>query len=411
MYFFNIVRDNRRPRSFEGVESAARCGGRSTARLTVTRADPAPAGLVCACCRATETIIQPAMIGIRSADSGDFVAIDDNDSPTGDVGASALRSRPAARLAYALALSTDDYLTAVLQMQRRLLWLGSRHPVVVFASPQVSDAALQQLKKMGVETRRLDESVDPGAGTQAANRAAGMGHWQHTFDKLRLFDQTEFAKLVYLDSDMLVLSAPDELFDRPHMSAVASGRTLRPHWRDLNSGVLVIEPGVFSSAQLLTHLDATRERLRLRGAAAGVGDGVDGGASGGVDGGVAGGPFGGVAGGADGEVTGFGDQDVLHTACPDWPERPELHLDEQFNLFFADLEACIRSGRYTLDQQSLDCRPVRIVHFAGPRKPWTRRYWLRDFARALNPLHPSPARARVLWQFRRSYREAAGALK
>lgn len=270
--------------------------------------------------------------------------------------------------AYATVISTDDYVLAVLQVARRLRECGSVYPMVAFASVKVSDAAVEKLQSSSINVIRFKGPITLPPSLASANQAGGMAHWSHTFDKLQLFDQVAFEKLVYLDSDILVLDNLDDLFERPNMSAVASGRTLRPDWKDLNSGVLVIEPGMVSTAELVSQIEKTRQRLQASG------------------------------------VSRFGDQDVLHTAFPDWPTRTELHLGEECNLFFSDLQECVSRFGFALagDSRTTAIR-VRVVHFAGPRKPWYLRYWVGDFVRSINPLQPKMANARVLAKFAKVY--------
>ncbi|CAI7890398.1 unnamed protein product, partial [Closterium sp. NIES-53] len=54
--------------------------------------------------------------------------------------------------------------------------------------------------------------------------------------KLRLWQLTEYAKVVFVDADILVLRNMDHLFEYPELSARSNSR------RFFNSGVMVIEP-------------------------------------------------------------------------------------------------------------------------------------------------------------------------
>ena len=72
-------------------------------------------------------------------------------------------------------------------------------------------------------------------------------HWYRAFGKISIFNLETFNKIVYLDSDMQVVQNIDELFDKPHMSAVRAGEDL--DW--LNSGIMVIEPNSTEFNKLL----------------------------------------------------------------------------------------------------------------------------------------------------------------
>jgi glycogenin len=144
------------------------------------------------------------------------------------------------------------------------------------------------------------------------------------------FDMTEFEKIVYLDSDMMVLENIDELFALPHMSAVNAGRSFpgNSNWKDLNSGILVVEP----RAGLIDQL--TKVILEL----ADYDDAVS-------------------------------DQNVLHYLHQDWPTKRELHLDEQYNIFDRYIDYYVKELAYGLFRSK---RRISVVHFIGPTKPWMR---------------------------------------
>jgi glycogenin len=61
------------------------------------------------------------------------------------------------------------------------------------------------------------------------------------FTKLNLWKQTNFRKIVYLDSDVVAYRAPDELFDLPHAFSAAPDIG----WPDIfNTGVMVLTPNM-----------------------------------------------------------------------------------------------------------------------------------------------------------------------
>lgn len=61
------------------------------------------------------------------------------------------------------------------------------------------------------------------------------------FTKINLWKQTQFRKIVYIDSDVVAYRAPDELFDIPHPFSAAPDIG----WPDLfNTGVMVISPNM-----------------------------------------------------------------------------------------------------------------------------------------------------------------------
>lgn len=70
-----------------------------------------------------------------------------------------------------------------------------------------------------------------------------QSYWKETIFKIKVFDAAEFEKIVFLDSDMVVLKNIDHLFDAPSLSAVPAGGVLHTDWANqLNSGLMVLEP-------------------------------------------------------------------------------------------------------------------------------------------------------------------------
>ena len=60
----------------------------------------------------------------------------------------------------------------------------------------------------------------------------------YTYSKLRIFEEIYFDKIVFLDSYMLICQNIDELFDKPHWSAVNARGWLQENstWELFNSG-------------------------------------------------------------------------------------------------------------------------------------------------------------------------------
>mgnify|MGYP000040169477 CR=1 FL=1 len=137
--------------------------------------------------------------------------------------------------------TSDSYVPGVLALNRSLKAVESRYPLYLLTTSQLSDTSLTQIKGEGIEVL-FDRPITPGAYVRHQNEINGSPNWNNTFFKLRIFGLTQFDKLIYLDSDMIVAANIDYLFDKPHMSAVAAGRGFNPTWRQLNSGLMVIEP-------------------------------------------------------------------------------------------------------------------------------------------------------------------------
>jgi glycogenin glucosyltransferase len=242
--------------------------------------------------------------------------------------------------AYITLLSTPDYLPGVACLAASLRRTGTTVPFVVALSADLPDATCVDAAACEGVSRVLPLPANPLLPQGWTQRSQHHQHWNHTFDKLRLFGLAGFDKLVYLDSDMLVLEALDDLFDAPHMAAVAAGQRLHPGWDRLNSGLMVIEPDAALPAQLAAMLERATDEMNAVGRAA------------------------------------LGDQDLVNAFYADWPATG-AHLDEGDNLIFEYLDAYVASGAYRLPQAAGDGRPVRVVHFTGRDKPWMWRGRLR----------------------------------
>jgi glycogenin len=222
------------------------------------------------------------------------------------------------RCSYVSILSTEAYLPGVLVLHRSLLGTGPRHPFLLLLTPNVPHSVRGVLSTHGIGYRVLAKPI------ANPNRVSESHRWYYNYSKLHVFNLTEFDKVVFLDADMLVNANLDELFGKPHMSAVNSGGLLPElsSWTQLNSGLMVVEP----SRELFSDM---------------VGQ------IGTIEAGKAG-----------------GDQAFLHAYYRDWPDRKELHLDHRYNMFHTHLDRYHELFGYTLDE-------IKVLHFIGETKPWS----------------------------------------
>jgi glycogenin glucosyltransferase len=232
--------------------------------------------------------------------------------------------------AYITLLSTTDYLAGVIVLHDSVVRTKTSYPFWVALSSAIPLSVDGELKARGMKVIRLSEPV-----TIPAIFSENSGHWRNTFDKLQLFGLTDFIKLVYLDSDMIVMHNIDELFEQKHMSAVAAGQLEHPDWTRLNSGLMVIEPEEGLPEKIVSMMPSAVEEVTALGSDK------------------------------------IGDQDVVNAYYSDWPNRKDLHLDDAYNIFYTDLDAYIDKHGYQLAAAGESVsRPVRVLHYVGPLKPW-----------------------------------------
>ena len=84
-------------------------------------------------------------------------------------------------------------------------------PVVILATPDVRQHRIDRLIKDGADVRVV-EKIDP---PEWSPNKAGQARWADAYAKLRTFQLVEFEKVLFMDSDMLVVKRMDGIFDDP----------------------------------------------------------------------------------------------------------------------------------------------------------------------------------------------------
>ena len=220
--------------------------------------------------------------------------------------------------AYVTLLSTNSNLDGVLALNQSLIDSGAQYPLVVVVTKNITPASRKILQKKRLEICEIEEYTFP---EETKRKLSGMNlpHWYFTSNKLKIFGLTQFEKIVYIDSDMLVLKNIDTLFDKPHMTAAEDSpmtRTEEGDFNNLNSGLLVIEPKEGLDLELIK-----------------------------------------VA-----EKNFFPDQDILRLYFSDWKENKKLHLPQTYNIFVQDMEKYRKLG--------IDFCDIYVFHFIGKIKPF-----------------------------------------
>lgn len=236
--------------------------------------------------------------------------------------------------AYITLLSNDAYLPGVQVLYRSLKAVGTKYPLYCVLSVSVNQNTEQVLEKEGISCIRLFRSV---VEQEVNPQGKGFSHWNYTFDKLLVWGLTQFAKVVFLDSDMLIVRNIDHLFERDAFSAVAADHSFPGNelWTGgLNSGLMVIKPDRKIENGLLAMIKPTVDEARR-----------------------------------DGRLV--GDQDVVKFFLNDWNKQLSLHLDEGYNVFADHLTYYIHQLGYSL--KGMKGKPIYVVHFIGKTKPWMKK--------------------------------------
>ncbi len=236
------------------------------------------------------------------------------------------------RRAYVTLLATSDYLPGVAALSASLAATGAKHPLHVLVTEDLPAATVARAERLAASVIRVPPITNPAPGTT-------YRHWNATYSKLRIFGLVQFEKLVFVDCDMVVCANLDDLFERPHFSAVNSGGMLPEHadWMTLNSGLLVLQPDASESERMLSLVGKLK-------------------------------------------TTDHGDQTFLHAYFPEWPQRADLHLDHGDNMFHDQVDRYAEEFgyRFPRGEETRTGKPagpgrlIRVVHFVGGLKPWHR---------------------------------------
>ncbi|GFY87543.1 plant glycogenin-like starch initiation protein 1 [Actinidia rufa] len=121
---------------------------------------------------------------------------------------------------------------ARLHLQRAAAQLAASaegyHPLVILVDETISEYHRSGLEAAGWKIRTIQRIRNPKAKKDAYNE------WNCS--KFRLWQLTDYDKIIFIDADLLILRNIDFLFSMPEISATGNNGTL------FNSGVMVIEP-------------------------------------------------------------------------------------------------------------------------------------------------------------------------
>ncbi|CAE7732850.1 IPUT1 [Symbiodinium sp. CCMP2592] len=136
---------------------------------------------------------------------------------------------------FATLLTSDDFLMAVQALAASLRASTLQPlPLLVLHTSQVSNGVQSRLATdPSVQLRLVDAIPNP--------HKTDVSGWANSgFTKLRLWEQVDFAKIVYVDADCIILENIDELFAR---SCPAFCPDVFPPDK-FNAGVIVLEPNL-----------------------------------------------------------------------------------------------------------------------------------------------------------------------
>ncbi|KAG6517245.1 UDP-glucuronate:xylan alpha-glucuronosyltransferase 1-like [Zingiber officinale] len=152
------------------------------------------------------------------------------------------RSETPRREAYATILhSADVYVCGAIAAARSIRLSGSKRDLVILVDDTVGDHHRSGLAAAGWKIKTVTRIRNPKAERDAYNE------WNYS--KFRLWQLTDYDKLIFIDADLLVLRNIDFLFTMPEIAATGNDAAY------FNSGVMVVEPSNCTYRLLMDHID------------------------------------------------------------------------------------------------------------------------------------------------------------
>eukprot|EP01099_Mayorella_cantabrigiensis_P005999 TRINITY_DN4912_c0_g6_i1.p1 TRINITY_DN4912_c0_g6~~TRINITY_DN4912_c0_g6_i1.p1 ORF type:complete len:248 (-),score=30.22 TRINITY_DN4912_c0_g6_i1:194-937(-) len=131
-------------------------------------------------------------------------------------------------------------------MYESLKLTSSTMPRIVMVTPDISEHSVSILKKMGLQVIHVEE-LEPGQGMMFSHEK-----WKKAFTKIRIWSMVQFTRLIWIDSDFLILKNLDDLFNATkyplsedfHIYVLPDLIDCEQESPFLNSGLMVIEPNI-----------------------------------------------------------------------------------------------------------------------------------------------------------------------
>ncbi|KAF7805221.1 inositol phosphorylceramide glucuronosyltransferase 1 [Senna tora] len=226
--------------------------------------------------------------------------------------------------AYVTLLYGDEFLLGVRVLGKSIRDTGSTKDMVVLVSDGVSDYAKQLLRADGWLVEKISLLANP-------NQVRPKRFWG-VYTKLKIFNMTDYKKVVYLDADTIVVKNIEDLFKCGKFCANLK------HSERLNSGVMVVEPSATVFNDMMSKVKTLPSYT------------------------------GGDQGFLNSYYSGFPNAHVFEPNLT--PEvlnsRPVPEMERLSTLYNADVGLYMLANKWMVDEHEL-----RVIHYTlGPLKPW-----------------------------------------
>ncbi|PON42378.1 UDP-glucuronate:xylan alpha-glucuronosyltransferase [Parasponia andersonii] len=150
--------------------------------------------------------------------------------------------KKAKREAYATVLhSSEAYVCGAITLAQSLRQSGTTRDLVILIDKSISPPKRAALAKAGWRIRFITRIRNPRALKDSYN--------EYNYSKFRLWQLTDYDKVIFIDADITVLRNLDVLFQFPQITAVGNDFSI------FNSGIMVVEPSNCTFRVFMDHRD------------------------------------------------------------------------------------------------------------------------------------------------------------
>ncbi|XP_022719025.1 inositol phosphorylceramide glucuronosyltransferase 1-like isoform X1 [Durio zibethinus] len=235
-----------------------------------------------------------------------------------------VKAQSSSKEAYVTLLYGDEFLLGVRVLGKSIRDTGTTKDMVVLVSDGVSDYAKKLLKADGWIVEKISLLANP-------NQVRPKRFWG-VYTKLKIFNMTNYKKVVYLDADTVVVKSIEDLFKCEKFCANLK------HSERLNSGVMVVEPSEAVFNDMMGKVNTLPS----------------------------------YTGGDQGFLNSYySDFPNAHVFNPNLPQevlksRPVPKMERLSTLYNADVGLYMLANKWMVDESEL-----RVIHYTlGPLKPW-----------------------------------------
>ncbi|WVY97842.1 hypothetical protein V8G54_029993 [Vigna mungo] len=227
-------------------------------------------------------------------------------------------------VAYVTLLYGDEFLLGIRVLGKSIRDTGSNKDMVVLVSDGVSDYANNVLEADGWIIEKISLLANP-------NQVRPTRFWG-VYTKLKIFNMTDYKKVVYLDADTIVVKNIEDLFKCGKFCANLK------HSERLNSGVMVLQPSAAVFNDMMSKVNTLPSYT------------------------------GGDQGFLNSYYSGFPNAHIFEpNLTPEMLEnRPVPEMERLSTLYNADVGLYMLANKWMVDENEL-----RVIHYTlGPLKPW-----------------------------------------